>query len=132
MTAIEEAAKRLRFPDGGRARLLFGAPTPNEPPLPQGPPLPGARPPLVPGPRGEAVTKGGSRSAPTSPGPPSTTWSSPRAGTWSTTSPRTLGSTGPGCTVGRRPTGRSRPGRAGGALSPRVLSYKGGLRWTSL
>jgi hypothetical protein len=43
MTAIEEAAKRLRFPDGGRARLLFGAPTPNEPPLPQGPPLPGAR-----------------------------------------------------------------------------------------
>lgn len=80
----------------------------------------------------EAVVKGGSRSAPTSPGPPSTTWSSPRDGTWSTTSPRTLGSTGPGCTVGRRPTGRSGPGRAGGALSPRVLSYKGGLRWRSL
>jgi hypothetical protein len=35
-------------------------------------------------------------------------------GTWSTTSPRTLGSTGPGCTAGRRPTGRSGPGRAGG------------------
>jgi len=24
------------------------------------------------------------------------------------------------------------PGRAGGALGPRVLSYKGGLRWRSL
>jgi hypothetical protein len=95
MTAIEEAAKRLRFPDGGRARLLLN---------------PKALPYRVPG----------------------TTWSSPRGGTWSPTSPGTPGSTGPGCTVGRRPTGRSGPGRAGGALGPRVLSYKGGLRWTSL
>ncbi len=64
MTATEEAAKRLRFPDGGRARLLFGAPTPNEPPLPQGPPLPGARPPLVPGPRGGGRDQGGLQECP--------------------------------------------------------------------
>jgi hypothetical protein len=109
MTAMEEAAKRLRFPDGGRARLFL---------------YPKALPYRAPDHLWylvhveEAVTKGGSRSAPTSLGPPGTTWSSPRGGTWSTTSPRTLGSTGPGCTVGRRPTGRSGPGRAEGALSP--------------
>jgi hypothetical protein len=110
MTAIEEAAKRLHFLDGGRARLFL---------------YPKALPYRVPDHLWylvhveEAVTKGGSRSAPTSPRLPGTTWSSPRGGTWSTTSPRTLGSTGPECTVGRRPTGRSGPGRAGGALSPR-------------
>jgi hypothetical protein len=110
MTAIEEAAKRLHFLDGGRARLFL---------------YPKALPYRVPDHLWylvhveEAVTKGSSRSAPTSPRLPGTTWSSPRGGTWSTTSPRTLGSTGPGCTVGRRPTGRSGPGRAGGVLSPR-------------
>jgi hypothetical protein len=66
----------------------------------------------------ETVVKRGSRSAPTSPGPPSMTWSSPRGGTWSTWSPRTPGSTGPGCTAGRRPTGGSGPGRAGEASRP--------------
>jgi hypothetical protein len=29
-------------------------------------------------------------------------------------------------------SGEEGPGRAGRALGPRVLSYKGGLRWTSL
>jgi hypothetical protein len=106
MTAIEEAAKRLHFSDGGRAQLFL---------------YPKALPYRAPDYLWylvhveEAVVKGGSKSAPTSPGPPGTTWSSPRGGTWSTTSPRTLGSTGPGCTAGRRPTGRCGPGRAGGA-----------------
>jgi len=74
MTAIEEAAKRLHFPDGGRARLFL---------------YPKALPYRAPDHLWylvhveEAVVKGGSRSAPTSPGPPSTTWSSPRGGTWS-------------------------------------------------
>jgi hypothetical protein len=70
-------------------------------------------------PRGGGRGQGGAPGVPLPPpGPPSTTWSSPRGGTRSTTSPRTLGSTGPGCTVGRRPTGRCGPGRAGGALGP--------------
>jgi hypothetical protein len=113
MTAIEEVAKRLHFLDGGRARLFL---------------YPKALPCRVPDYLWylvhveEAVVKGGLQECAylpraaqydleLSPG-----WN---LVTWSTTSPRTLGSTGPGCTVGRRPTGRSGPGRAGGALGPR-------------
>jgi hypothetical protein len=52
MTAIEEAAKRLPLTlPGRRPGPAF--------PLPQGPSLPGARPPLVPGPRGGGRGQGG-------------------------------------------------------------------------